>query len=273
MNPKDLVPHRIQLHYAIQFAAAVGMALGEPCPDGSQMTLTWDTDRQGFVGQKIPGTQIQVALLPSILTSVILQDHQPVASLSLAGKTMTEALNWHKAEFAKLGVASANVKLLDYPPDDFPDHPLAHGAAFEPGKEAARAAIVAYYAQTYPQLVAIIAANATASPIYIWPHHFDMAVLMTYPGESEDDTRYLGVGLSPGDRTCEEPYWYITPYPYPDVAQLPELSVGHWHTNGWVGAVLTASQVQHEATIQEFIKAGVAAAKDGLGVASGRTYR
>ena len=124
-----------------------------------------------------------------------------------------------------------------------------------------------YYAETRPLLADIIATNPAASPICIWPHHFDMATLMTYPGATEAETKYLGVGLSPGDKGYDEPYWYITPYPYPDVAKLPELPVGSWHTEGWVGGVLTASQVQDESTIRTFIDAGVAASKDLLGVA------
>ena len=142
MNPKDLVPHRIQLHYAIQCIAATGMALGEAKPDGSQMTLDWDADVQSFVGQKIPETQVQVGLMPQTLTSLILQNHQTVAILSLVGKTMAEALDWHKTELAKLGIAAESVELLDYPPDDFPDHPLAHGAVFEAGDAVAREAVL-----------------------------------------------------------------------------------------------------------------------------------
>lgn len=30
MNPQDLVSDRVQLHYAVQFIAAVGAALGKP---------------------------------------------------------------------------------------------------------------------------------------------------------------------------------------------------------------------------------------------------
>ncbi len=266
MPPQDLIPHRIQLHYAIQFIAATSLALGEEKPDSSQMALAWDSDLNGFVGQKIPRTQIQVGLWPGALTSVILNQHQPVATLPLAGLTLAEALDWHRAKLENLGVTADSLKLLDYPPDDFPDHPLAHGARFEPGDVAGREAIADYYAKTRPLLETILAANPAASPIYIWPHHFDLATLITYPGKTEADTKYLGVGLSPGDGGYAEPYWYITPYPYPDVAQLPTLPVGNWHIEGWVGAVLTASQVTDDSTIQTFIDAAVTASKNLLNV-------
>jgi hypothetical protein len=266
MGSNTLACDRIQLHYAIQFIAATGMALGEAKPDGSQMTLNWDADLNGFVGQKIPGTQIQVALMPQTLTSLILQNHVPVVTVSLIGKTMAEALNWHQVELTKLGIVAENIKLLDYPPDDFPDHALAHGARFETGRATAREVLTDYYAATRALLATIISNNTTASPIYIWPHHFDMATLMTYPGTTEIETKYLGIGLSPGDKSYDEPYWYITPYPYPDVAMLPKLVVGNWHTADWVGAVLTASQVQNDTTVQRFIAAAVATSKDLLQV-------
>ncbi|WP_448601746.1 hypothetical protein [Thermoleptolyngbya sp.] len=264
MNPQTLVSDRVQLHYAAQFIAAVGAALGKPQPDGSQVTMDWDESLPGLVGQPIPQTSICLALLPGALTSVILQDGEAIASLPLAGQTMQQALDWHKAELAKLGIATDSIKLLEYPPDDFPDHPLAHGAAFESGDASGREAVMAYFAQTRPLLAKIVAENPEAAAIAIWPHHFDMATLLTYPGATEADTKYLGVGLSPGDPSYAEPYWYITPYPYPDLSDLPTLEAGKWHTDQWVGAVLTASEIQQSSDLPNFIDKAVSAAKQIL---------
>lgn len=265
---QDLASSRIQLHYAIQCIAAIGMALGEAQPDGGQGTLKWNAEIQGFVGQMLPKTEIRVALIPATLTSVIFQRRDPVATRSLVGQTMAAILDWHKTELTQLGIDTSGVKLLDYPPDDFPDHPLAQGATFEAVNGAALQAIATYYDQTRPLLAQIVATHPTASPIRIWPHHFDMATLLTYPGATDADTRYLGVGLSPGDTSYAEPYWYITPYPHPDIAALPDLPVGAWHTDHWVGAVLTASEVMDETTLPAFITTAVAASKTLLSVES-----
>ena len=41
----------------------------------------------------------------------------------------------------------------------------------------------------------------------------------------------IGVGLSPGDTYYAEPYWYVSPYPYPGLEDLPVLDgSGFWHT-------------------------------------------
>jgi hypothetical protein len=269
-NPTMLTDSRVQLHYAIQFMAATGMALLDAQPDGSQMTLDWSADLKGLIGQRIPGVHpCYLALDPVSLTSQILDDqHQAIASLPLIGKTLELALDWHKGELTKLGVDTDPIAFLSYP-DDFPDHPLAHGAAFDAGDEAGRRAIAAYFAATRPQLQAIAASQAGASPIHIWPHHFDMATLITLTGEGEA-AKTAGVGLSPGDDGYDQPYWYVTPWPYSAKESLPSLSAGGWHTEGWVGAILLADEVGDptsvatQQTVKTFLTGAVSACIDLL---------
>jgi hypothetical protein len=78
-----------------------------------------------------------------------------------------------------------------------------------------------------------------------WPHHFDIATLIEFaPPQGGDSGRSIGVGLSPGDSSYPEPYFYVTPWPYPNDPPLPDLAArGEWHTEGWLGAVLTAPSV------------------------------
>jgi hypothetical protein len=78
-----------------------------------------------------------------------------------------------------------------------------------------------------------------ASSVRCWPHHFDIAILLTVaPGKT------VGLGLSPGDSSYAEPYWYVTPYPYPKNPELPPLPEGgRWHTEGFFAAVLRGSDL------------------------------
>ena len=52
--------------------------------------------------------------------------------------------------------------------------------------------------------------------------------------------------MSPGDTSYDEPYFYINPWPFPEKRDgHPDLEGGgHWHTEGWFGAVLPASSIR-----------------------------
>lgn len=255
IKSQDLTESRLQLHYAIQFIAATGAALAEPLPDYSHTSLDWNPNLAVFLGAPIRATTpFRVALNPVTLTSILLNSKQEaLATFPLHQKTLVEGMSWHQGEIAKLGADASKIEFLSYPPDDFPDHPLAHGAAFTNQAEARRQAITDYYAHSHRLLQEIVDVTEDASPIHIWPHHFDMAILIMLTGKKDGKPMTIGIGMSPGDKSYDEPYWYVSPYPYPDTANLPSLAAhGFWHTEHWVGAVLTASKLtQDSAAAQE----------------------
>jgi len=237
-----LTAQRLQLHYAIQCAAAASASLLPPQPDSSHAALGWIADLGCVATQPLPGPEpIRVALEPVALAARLLDpQRQVVAELALSGETLRSALDWHGRELAKFGI-DREIALVNYP-DDFPDHPLARDATFDASGAEQRQTLAEYFALSDRLLDAIAARAPDASPVRLWPNHFDLATLITLAGTGEDATT-VGVGFSPGDGGYDEPYWYVTPWPYPDKAQLPELPAGDWHTEGWVGAILTASQL------------------------------
>jgi hypothetical protein len=245
-QPQTLTEARLQLHYAIQFIAATGAALAEPLPDYSHTSLVWDPTLEVFVGAPIRAAQpFRVALDPITLTAVLVdRQGDTLASFPLHSRTLAEGLQWHQAEVTCLGADGSTVELLSYPAD-FPEHGLARGATFDASQaEAERQELSYYYANTDRLLQGIVDAADDASPVCIWPHHFDMATLISLPGYQQGEPTTIGIGLSPGDSSYNEPYWYVSPYPYPSLEVLPPLDgKGVWHTQHWVGAVLTASQL------------------------------
>jgi hypothetical protein len=254
---QDLTEGRLQLHYAIQLIAATGAALAEPQPDYSHSSLDWHPDLRLFVGATIAADQpFSVAIDPVALTVLLLDaTSTKLAELALHQKTMTDGLNWLKGEIAQRGADATKVVFLSYPPDDFPDHALAHGAPFDQHPITARQALADDYAKTYELLQEIVATTEAASPIHIWPHHFDMATLISLPETEGKEPGSIGIGFSPGDKSYNEPYWYVTLYPYPDTARLPDLEGnGFWHTTDWVGAVLTTPQLERRTTVAAPIK-------------------
>jgi hypothetical protein len=246
VKPPELIESRLQLHYAIQFIAATGAALAEPLPDYSHTSLVWNPTLEIFVGPAIRAAQsFQVALDPTNLMLILSnRQNKTIAALPLDGKTMAEGLNWLKQEIANMEVDPDRIVFLDYPADDFSDHALAHGATFDASQDLGLSELADYYANTHLLLQTVLTDIEDSSSIRIWPHHFDMASLIMLPSNQEGISLTIGVGLSPGDASYNEPYWYVSPYPYPGTASLPALDgYGVWHTQHWVGAVLLASEL------------------------------
>lgn len=126
---------------------------------------------------------------------------------------------------------------IAYPIYDFPYHPIALGGMFSDDQTQEREILAKYYSISSQSLQNISMTNANSSPVHIWPHHFDMAVLLSFPLDKS-----IGVGFSPGDKSYNQPYWYVSPWPYPTFTP-PHLEIGFWHTHEWTGAVLTAEDM------------------------------
>ncbi len=69
-------------------------------------------------------------------------------------------------------------------------------------------------------------ADAAASPVRLWPEHFDLA----YEEGDEATGRRAGYGVSPGDEHHPAPYAYVTPW----VAPAPDPVL--WQATGFTGA-------------------------------------
>ncbi len=84
---------------------------------------------------------------------------------------------------------------------------------------------------------------------FCWPHHFDLATFIVV--EENDDpekAKSVGFGLSPGDETYEDPYFYITPWPYPEDPEKTKLPAPvFWHTKGFVAGIVTADGIKDKA--------------------------
>ena len=268
-NPQSLAEARVQLHYAVQPAAAVGIFLLEERPDWSHGALSYDPGAGAFFGQPLPG-DLRAGLDVVGLKLVLEKSGQRIAEKDLAGSTYNQGLDWMQSQLRDQGV-EGKLKRPEYP--DFPDHALAGEARFQAGLETDLKELSRYLENSLALLNDLAAANAGASPVRVWPHHFDIATLISVREPSKpggEDGVSIGVGLSPGDRSSAAPYYYVTPWPYPGPNQLPELGFGRWNTDGWVGALLEAGdivgQMNQKEAAQGFLTDAVAACTKLLAV-------
>ena len=176
---------------------------------------------------------------------------QPVDSLALDGRTLADGLGWLSAgiEAWRQAPLETPLSLVGY---TMPTHPVSNGAPFAGGARADLRVLERWFANGAQALAAVQARVIGASAVQIWPHHFDIATLAVLDGSDKDPelARSLGFGLSPGDETYAEPYWYVLPWPAPPADRLARLSIGRWHTDGFVAAVLTGDH--DAATVNRF---------------------
>ncbi len=91
-------------------------------------------------------------------------------------------------------------------------------------------ALGALYAFAWDVLGALRAeapADADASPIHLWPEHFDVA----FEQGPEAGGRRAGYGVSPGDDDHAEPYVYVGPW-------VEQPAAPEWNATGFKGAEL-----------------------------------
>jgi hypothetical protein len=240
MDPHALADARLQLHWAAQVVAGVGRTLNVPRADDSHTSFTWSDAHQALLQEPIDG--ITCGLRLHDLTIIVID--ATLRELPLRGRTLDEGFTFLESQFRKR---------LMRPDVDLPDHAVARGARFDADaghlEELGR-----YYGDAAPVLDEIARSNPKAGPVRCWPHHFDIATLITL-SEHGDEAHTVGVGLSPGDSGSPEPYYYVTPWPYPDASRLGELSIGRWNTVGWTGAVLSASVFAEVEQQEELVRA------------------
>jgi hypothetical protein len=236
--PRALVEPRLLLHHAAQLATATGRLLVPPRPDDGHTALEWIEASQALAGERIEGREPwRAALRLADLTLLVLVEATEAAVFPLGGRTLEEGWVWLRDQASLRGADAA--RLPPQVPCQIPAHALASGARFPSSFQPGWAELARYFANADGLLRAIVAGREGASAVRCWPHHFDVgAVVILDAGQT------IGLGLSPGDAAIPEPYWYVNAWPVPASPPdpLPALPAGaRWNTDGWLGAVLTAT--------------------------------
>lgn len=267
----DLRDTRQQLHWAAQLVSALGTTLCEPKADDSHTNLEWLEDELGLAGRVIPGPEPLRALLRFPDVSLVLlregdEGREHLAELTLAGKGVDEALAWLSA---RVGELLGRAIELARPDHAMPEHrvdPRGEAAVFGAYVDHALVELTRWYQNGDRALRELAAQEPRAGEVRCWPHDFDIATRIVVERTAEGEVRRsLGVGMTPGDGSYADAYWYVTPWPYPKQPELAPLAGGGiWHREDWVGAVLTATalrQPQAERFV-EFLRSALVACMD-----------
>lgn len=270
VTPTDLAPARAIAHRAAQHLTKAARANLPAQPDDSQSNLGWDSERQAFLSQPIEGKSVGLTFAPLCL--FMLDGNQETSSLPLDGKTDLEAGLWLDERLAEMSLNKASDVTLPY---ELPADVAAVENYQNVTDDKGLAALAAWIDAAARTLTDFVSANADISPgpspVRCWPHHFDIATYVSFETGDPETARGVGIGLSPGDEGYNEPYLYINPWPHLDANALPDaVSPGHWHTQGYVGLIATASELSTlddiSTAISGFVGAAFAVARKAQGL-------
>lgn len=260
---RSLGDSRLTLHWAAQIPSGTAGGLLAPVPDTSHNALTWDAPTASLATATLP-MGVRAAVRPRPFTLALLgADGAVVDEAPLEGRTLEEGFAWvADALAARAGAPIAQA--LEKPAHDLPAHPVADGGAFRRPSAPDREQLEAWFHDAQLALEGVAARHPEAGPIRVWPHHFDIATLLSFAPDAEaEEAPSIGVGMTPGDGGVAEPYFYVNTWPIPAEPQVEALGHGgRWNLDGWVGAVLEGSRLteaDQRAQLQAFLEAALEA--------------
>ncbi len=272
IDPRDLVEARLQLHWAVQLVMAFADNAIERLPDDSQANLGWRDGIEAMVGRQRPDG-LSAGLRTSDTTLLVFDREGALAEdFSLEGQTIGSAVSWlEEVVAARTGAPTTRpIRIRDY---EMPEHPVATGAVFAVDNPPVFAELARWFANGNRAMQGLTSRDEGWAEVRCWPHHFDLGTVISLESSGDASSgRSIGVGLSPGDASYPEPYFYVNPYGLADQpADGPALeSGGRWHTDGWFGAVLSAtcileiSEDSRESAVSSFLRGAVDAARSLL---------
>ncbi len=263
--PNRLAAARVQAHHATQWLARAARAHIMALPDDGHTNLGWNDAFGGLITHPQPDGAM-LGLRVADLTLVLLDaaGTKSLDAFALAGHRDADARDWLGRLAQRRGLDPR--KLDAVPPYELPPRP---GETYTVDGDAL-GEVAAWFANANAALGAIrehvVARGIEAPPVRCWPHHFDLDTLVTLAPD-----RSTGIGFEPGDHHYDEPYFYVSIYPAPDVATLPALpTIGHWNTRHFTAAVATATRVcaatDQGGAVVEFLRVAVDAAIKALKV-------
>ncbi len=231
IDPDTLQNARLHLHDRVQWLARIARSYRPPVPDDSHTALSWDAGEGAFATGSIPAPNGSVRfVLDAEAVSL------GVRSAAGAGGT----LDLSRLEFAEANLqvrkilAGAGIDAAGFRTELPYDSELPDTDSISTAEE--RVELAKYY-DNFSRII------GDRGAVRIWPHHFDLATLISIDSTGSENDRSIGVGFSPGDGVFRAPYLYVTPWPYPDKSSLcapPERM--RWHTEGFTALIGTAGE-------------------------------
>lgn len=243
--PDALNAVRAVSHAAVQWPSRAARANLAPVADDSHSNLGWNDAVFGFLSHPLDAAaRFQLGFSYDSGALLWLQDGVVTGSIELVGIDPAAAAQWCDGQLQSVGLNSVAEAQMPYELGVVNYSDLATAAG-----KAALQALGRWYADAQGELIRLVQAEGavaiTPPQVRCWPHHYDLGTLFALDAGDPETARSVGVGLSPGDGSYAEPYFYCTPWPTPTelgTAPVP----WRWHTDGFTSLVCPGSRMNPE---------------------------
>lgn len=273
MNPELLGEARQQAHYAALWLDRISRSYVPARPDDSHLGLTWSFNDQAMLTQYLPNNSAFGLVLSELVIFCVHPDGYS-QEIILDGKSDSDIKEWIGDQLDNMGLSPDELeKKLPYsleglaPEDD---------AAYDTIDTAISLQELSLWYDDAQKVLIHLARSITdrsvkLSNIIIRPQQFDISIQIHLRTTKPDYHPVIWIGMSPGDKNYNQPYFYVTPWPFLMPFSLPELPLlGHWHMQGYVGAVALGSRIiEHEyreRVLFNFLKEAVAIGQHRLSI-------
>lgn len=245
-------------HSAVQWASRAARANLPPADDDSHSSLSWSHRHNALLSLPLDDADgHQMGFTFSGGSLIWCAGGDVLQKLALVDVDDTDVRGWCDARMIEAGLKTTDHAAMPYSLEatdlgalkTHPDAATSLGAWFD----AAHVAL--------SRLAREAASEAIRTPkVRCWPHHFDIATLVTLGEGGPETAPSVGIGLSPGDASFTVPYFYCTPWPAP-AKRPPAPEPWHWHTEGFTSLVCPIDQLGQGTALETLLDAAYAAAR------------
>lgn len=276
IEPTLLNPTINCLHRAAQFLAAMGHSFLPHRSDDSQTALVWIPEQQALSSQPIPlQTTFRLTLAYATFELIFVDDQdEPIERIPLHGRSQPELITKIQSFTQQLGATPYQFQPITH--YNLPSHPIDDGTPFDPPNPKHLQEMATYRTNMSLILDKVRTLFPHTSPIHIWPHHFDSAVLITLEHDKAGEPiKTIGIGLAIPDDLCNAPYLYISHWTQENITtnkplfKLPDGA--HWTQGEGPIALLSIRQIarlkgtaEQKTLISHFLVEGIRASLDRI---------
>ena len=241
--PEKMMSAYQQAHQLSQWLARFARGYLAAKPDDSHTSLMWHRN-MGIMTTNaagVSGHQISFGLELRDLSLIKIDDGNVVDSISMHGLTDGDAGDWMRSAIEAMGLdPSALAADLPY---DVPASPYSTGGTFDVEKNFTALSEFARYLDNTSQVLNEVVAkhqhiHPGPAPVRLWPHHFDLATIITLEEGDFESAHAVGFGLAVPDPSRDAFYFYTYPWPRNERTDLPALNADSaYQYDGNVGAL------------------------------------